>query len=469
MIRITARRFRITIFFVNIYYRAISLTASLVVSSYLASCKLSVECSVLDQSCSPPAWLLSGGRTPLIAATAADGRHSLYVSANGKVRAWGNGILGQLGYNGTADVGDTQATSIISMGDIAIGGSAIYAAAGSTHSCVVLSTGSVRCWGEGTNGRLGYNSTANIGDTVSSSILLAGDVPLGGNAVQVSCGFGFSCALLDNGAVRCWGYGNSGRLGTNAGTDVGDTPATSIINTGDTPIGGTVTQISAGLNHACALLANGAVRCWGTGSNGQLGYNATANVGDSLATSILNAGDVPVGGTVKQIAAGRLHTCALLTTGTLRCWGDNPSGQLGYNTTTAVGTSVGNSIILTGDVPVGDTVLQVAGGDFHTCALLSTGAVRCWGDNAIGQLGYNNTANVGNAPANSIINAGDVPLGGRAISITAGEGYTCALLTTGSVRCWGSGTNGRLGYNSTANVGDSPSTSIQTAGDVPLR
>lgn len=436
----------------------------------VTDCALPADCRVTDVSCSPQAALLFlRERYPQVSASPADGNHALYLFVDGRVRAWGSGANGKLGYNDTQNVGDAPARSIAIAGDVPLGGLATQLSAGDQHSCALLQSGAVRCWGANTNGQLGYNNTISLGGSPAASIISAGDVPLGGTAVQVAAGYGFSCALLTTGSVRCWGYGNSGRTGYNIVTDTGTSAGTSIINSGDLAIGGPVKQISAGLGHACALLTSGAVRCWGAGGNGQLGHNNTANVGDTPGTSILNAGDIPVGESVVQIAAGRLHTCALLVTGAVRCWGDNPSGQLGYNSITPVATNAGNSIINTGDVPIGGIATQIATGDFHTCALLTTGAVRCWGDNAPGQLGYNSTTNVGNSAAASIINAGDVPVGGRAVSIAAGGGFTCAVLATGATRCWGGSPLGQLGYNSTANVGNSPAASILNAGDVPVQ
>lgn len=343
----------------------------------LAQCRISSDCRLTDISCSPAAALLFLRQMyPQVSASPADGSHTLYVFTDGRIRAWGSGANGKLGYNDTQNVGDSTTRSIAIAGDVPLGGLAAQAAAGDQHSCALLQSGAVRCWGSNVNGQLGQNNTLPLGNSPASSIISAGDVPLGGTAVQVAAGYGFSCALLTAGNVRCWGYGNSGRTGYNITTDTAVTPATSIINTGDVPIGGTVTQISAGLGHACALLTTGSVRCWGAGGNGQLGHNNTALVGDTPGTSIINAGDVPVGNSVQQIAAGRLHTCALLVNGAVRCWGDNPSGQLGYNHTNPVATNAGNSIVIIGDVPVGGIVTQIATGDFHTCALLTNGAVR---------------------------------------------------------------------------------------------
>ncbi|MCE9600493.1 MAG: hypothetical protein K8S54_21220 [Spirochaetia bacterium] len=432
-------------------------------------CKVDVDCYKLDPLCGANLLLLySTQNYPYINASPGDGAHAIFLSVDGRVRAWGLGSSGQLGYNNTSNVGDSANTSIIRAGDVPVGGSVVQVAAGNLHSCALMANGAVRCWGSNVNGQLGQNNTTSLGNSAATSIISAGDISLGGVATQITAGYGFSCALLTTGNVRCWGYGNSGRLGYSAATDVAVSPATSILATGDVPVGGSVRQISAGLGHTCALLTTGAVRCWGVGSSGELGYSNTNIVGNAPASSIINAGDVPVGASVEQIAAGRLSTCALLTTGAVRCWGSNPSGQLGYNNTTNVGDSPASSIINAGDVPLGGRATQVVMGDFHACALLTTGSVRCWGDGAPGQLGYNSATNVGNSAASSIVNAGDVPLGGKAVRITAGEGFTCAILTTGGVRCWGGNGSGMLGYNHTANVGNSAAASIILSGDVPI-
>ena len=206
-------------------------------------------------------------------------------------------------------------------------------------------------------------------------------------------------------------------------------------------------------------MSGGAVRCWGSGINGTLGYNATANVGDGIGLSIVAAGDVPIGASATQIAAGGGHTCALLAGGAVRCWGTGGSGQLGHDATATIGAA--------GDIPVGGTVTQVVAGNARTCALLTSGAVRCWGDGALGQLGYDATANVGDGSGASILVAGDVPLGGTATAVAARGDHTCALMQNGAPRCWSDGSTGQLGHDAVANIGDGGA-SIIAAGDIPL-
>jgi alpha-tubulin suppressor-like RCC1 family protein len=247
--------------------------------------------------------------------------------------------------------------------------------------------------------------------------------------------------------VRCFGNGSLGRLGYASENDLGDneTPATA----GDLEIGGAVVQLAAGGDHSCVVLDKGAVRCWGSGIEGQLGYGNFDNIGDDETPAF--AGDVNLGGLATQVVTGSLHTCALLDNGAVRCWGNNLSGQLGYGNTTSIGGV--NTPAQVGDIPLGATATQLAAGRFHTCALLDTGNVRCWGNNFEGQLGYGNTLFIGDNETPET--AGDVDLGGATVvQIGAGAAHTCALLDTGAVRCWGAAFFGRLGTGNEINIGD---------------
>ena len=162
----------------------------------------------------------------------------------------------------------------------------IQIAAGGDHTCALLDTGAVRCWGFGSDGRLGYGNTDNIGENETPASV--GDVDVGGTVLQIAAGGSHTCALLVGGAVRCWGVGSDGRLGYGNTDDIGDdeTPASA----GDVVVGGTVTQIAAGTNHTCAVLVGGAVRCWGRGDVGALGYGNPNNIGDNETPA--SAGDV---------------------------------------------------------------------------------------------------------------------------------------------------------------------------------
>ena len=311
--------------------------------------------------------------------------------------------------------------------------------AGGSHTCALLHTGAVRCWGANPFGGLGYGNFNRIGDDEVPAV--AGDVPLGGVGVDVEVGSGYTCALLDDGGVRCWGGGLGDPLGYGAGELIGDDEFPS--DAGDVPLGGPAIQVSAGTTHTCVVLSSHAVRCWGMAGSGQLGYGDTNDCW--LAST---AGDVPLGGVAVQVAVGGTHTCAVLDTGAIRCWGLGSYGRLGYGNTETIGDDEYPSDA--GDVPLGATAVQVSAGWAHTCVLLGSGAVRCWGDGSSGQLGYGNTEDIGDDELPAA--AGDVPLGGMAVQISAGGDHTCALLDTGAVRCWGYGAYGQLGYGNTESI-----------------
>jgi len=390
-----------------------------------------------------------GGTVVQLAAGAA---HTCAVLSAGTVRCWGDGEFGQLGYGNTNAIGDDETPA--SAGDVPVGAAVVQTVTGGRHTCALLDTGGVRCWGDGAAGQLGHSNINAIGDNETPAS--AGDVPIGGIAVQLAAGDAHTCALLGTGAVRCWGNGSSGRLGYGNTNTIGDNEPPA----GDVVVGGTVVRLVAGRQHTCALLDTGKVRCWGDGADGQLGHGNTNAIGDNETPA--SAGDVPVGGTVVQLAAGDSHTCALLDTGTVRCWGLGLSGRLGYGNTNTIGDN--ETPASAGDVAVGGTVVQIAAGNDSTCARLATGAIRCWGAGAVGQLGYGNTNDIGdNEPPAS---ASDVLVGGLVVQIAAGGLHACALLDTGAVRCWGEGASGQLGYGNTNAIGDNETPA--SVGDVSV-
>jgi len=224
------------------------------------------------------------------------------------------------------------------------------------------------------------------------------------------------------------------------------------VQASDVNVLASVTQITAGDDHTCALLDSGVVRCWGWGGVGQIGYGNIDSIGDNETPA--TSGDVDVGGTVTQIDAGDARTCAVLDTGNLRCWGSGLFSNLGYgNPNSNVGDN--ETPASAGSVDIGGTITQVAAGTFHTCALLTTGDVRCWGNGGQGRLGYGNTTIIGDDETPAL--AGNVNVGGTTTQIVAGKHHTCVLLDTDTVRCWGLGTNGRLGYGNTSTIGDNES------------
>jgi alpha-tubulin suppressor-like RCC1 family protein len=398
----------------------------------------------------------TGGVQQLASASA----HTCALLSHGGVRCWGWGAYGVLGYKNEDDVGDDETPA--SVGDVNVGGKVTQIAASSQHTCALLEGGRVRCWGSGTEGALGYGNYDSIGDNETPAD--AGDVEVGGKVVQLATGMQHVCALLDTGAVRCWGEGGSGQLGY-ARIDwvgVGDKPYEKPYMAGEVYVGGKVVELAAGGNNTCARLESGAVRCWGSCNYGQCGYGNTKNIGDDETPAW--AGNIDLGGTATQIAVASQSVCAVLTGGRLRCWGMGENGLLGYGKTDAIGDNELPSSA--GDVDVGGTVMLVRCGDTHCCAVLEGGALRCWGRNAYGELGYGHTRDIGDneTPAS----AGDVRVGGPVVDVAPGQSTTCALLVGGTVRCWGVDGSGELGYGRPLGgpIGDDEYP--ESAGDVPV-
>ena len=404
------------------------------------------------------------GAPRLAAARIAAGNfHTCALLSNGTVRCWGNGARGQLGYANATVIGDDPNETPDTVGpvDLGAGRTAVAITAGGAHTCAVLDNGDVRCWGDNGVGQLGYGNTIRVGDTETPGSVGPVNLGPGRTAIAIGAGTDHTCAVLDNGDVRCWGLGGAGRLGygneTTIGNDPGETPDT--VGPVDLGAGRTAVAITAGVAHTCAVLDNGDVRCWGGGGSGRLGYGSIEAIGDTETPGSVGPVDLGAGRTAVAIAAGAEHTCAVLDNGDTRCWGEAEVGQLGYGSTEDIGDEANETPGDIGPVNLGAnrTAVAITAGEDHTCGVLDTGAVRCWGAGVFGELGYGPAPIVvGDQPNETPANFGPVNLGaGRtALAITAGPVHTCAVLDNGTVRCWGEGDLGRLGYGSTDDIGD---------------
>jgi alpha-tubulin suppressor-like RCC1 family protein len=376
--------------------------------------------------------------------------HSCAGFDDGSLRCWGGGQY--IGSGEGTTIGDNETPN--ATGPVDIGGDVVEFTAGWYHTCALLGAGNVRCFGVGSPGTLGYANTNDIGDNeVPAS---AGDVSVGGRVRHIAAGPTHACAVLENGEVRCWGNNDRKQLGYAGGAPVGDdeTPA----SVGSVNVGVAVAQVAGGLGHTCVLSTDGDVRCWGTGSGGRLGYGNMSDIGDDETPA--SAGNVNIGGKATQIVAGSTHTCVLLVNGRVRCWGRGDLGALGYGNANNIGDD--EIPASAGLVDVGGTVIELAAGNQATCALLAGGTVRCWGSGEQGQLGYANTENIGDDETPASV--GDVNIGGPVTHVAVGFLHVCATLETGAVRCWGRGSTGALGYGNVMDIGDNEPPA--SAGDV---
>ncbi|MFN3202042.1 MAG: fibrinogen-like YCDxxxxGGGW domain-containing protein [Bradymonadia bacterium] len=399
-----------------------------------------------------------------------DRHHSCVVSTTGALYCWGANASGQLG-QGDANLRGNDANEMganLSAVSLGTGRTATRVAIGDDHTCALLDDASVKCWGDNASGQLGQGSTSTLGDGANEmgDNLTAVDLGTGLAAMAVAAGNTHSCALITDGRVKCWGANDFGQLGLGDTTVRGDDANEMGDNLPfvDLGTGRTATALSAGAHHTCALLDDASVKCWGANDFGQLGQGNTAIRGDDINDmgDLLPAVALGTGRTALDLTTGADHSCALLDNGRLKCWGYNGSGQLGQGDTAHRGdgaNEMGDNLAvidLGGAVGAGLTVLAVAAGDDHTCALRDDNTVKCWGANISGQLGLESTDTLGDA-ANEMGNAlatVDLGTGRTAGALGAGSDHTCAVLDNNTLVCWGLNQHGQLGQGVTTWWGD---------------
>jgi alpha-tubulin suppressor-like RCC1 family protein len=286
-----------------------------------------------------PAINLGVGRSPVSVAVGRDS-HTCVLLDNGTVKCWGYNAYGQLGLGDVSNRGDSagEMGDALPAVDLGLGRTASAIAVGADHSCALLDDATVKCWGYNEYGQLGLGDRRNRGDDPGEmgDALPAVDLGTGRVAIAITAGAHHTCALLDNATMKCWGWNLDGQLGVGtggvysaigwAGHQMGDALPAIPLGTGRT-----VRSIGAGYYSNCALLDNGAAKCWGDNGYGQAGIGNTIPVGTRPGQmgDNLQAVDLGTGRSAAILAVGHDHVCAVLDNGTLKCWGHNGSGSLG--------------------------------------------------------------------------------------------------------------------------------------------
>lgn len=324
--------------------------------------------------------------------------------SGGGVRCWSSDVTG------------------LSSGVTAISG-------GDAHACAIRNGGAV-CWGTNGSGQLGNGSYTASTSPVAVTALSSG-------VTSISAGSAHTCAVA-GGVVRCWGSGGDGRLGHGALT-ASNTPVS-------VAIPATVTQVAAGGRHTCALTSTGDVYCWGLNLSAQLGIDpaTTRDCGtDFFDTECKSSpGKVTSISGAVALAAGSEHSCAIVAGGNVKCWGGNRWNEV---TTAQCKRSYNDICLAPKDSLAGKVASAIVAGNEHTCALVSGGAVWCWGYNDYGEIGNGTSGHYGAAPATAIAS------GAQAIASSAGARHNCALVSGGGVKCWGYNSGGQLGDGTRTN------------------
>lgn len=288
-------------------------------------------------------------------------------------------------------------------------------AAGTYHTCALTTAGGVLCWGGNEEGQLGDGTRVERHTPAPVS-------GLSGGITAIAAGESHTCGISVAGALWCWGDNRSGQLGDGT-TVIRDRPIAVV------GLSERVTAVSAGFSHTCALTETGAVWCWGNNYEGQLGTGSSAD------QSLTPAPVAGLGSGVSAIGGGYAHSCAVQADGAVVCWGRNVEGQLGDGTRTTRRSPVPV-------VGMGAAVVRLSvSGDGHTCAVTTAGALKCWGENGVGQLG-DGTFTRRLTPVDVI------GLTGGVVAVGGGQAHTCARLSGDGIKCWGANGQGQLGDGS---------------------
>ena len=340
-----------------------------------------------------------GYQNDLVLDLASGGQSNCVIMGDESVKCWGSNVYAQLGLGNDNNMGDETGEMGLALPSLNLGTTAKTAkirhvAVGRWHGCATFSDGRAKCWGYHGNelGELGIgsgrgvlivgNQSSEMGDELEYVKIGASD-----RVRKIALRHEFSCALFEDHSVKCWGANESGQIGIGSNEkaiasngDLGE-------NMKSVELGGLAKDIAVGDNHACAILVGGTLICWGKNDYGQLGIDSTTN-----ATS---PQEVKLGQKVQQVDLNHRHTCAVLVGGDVKCWGRGGAGALGQKNLETIGDGLdadGNTVKeIPGLDPIdlnGQKALQVAVGRDHSCVLLESGQVTCWGYNGYGQLGW---------------------------------------------------------------------------------
>lgn len=397
--------------------------------------------------------------TPVLQASAGI-EHSCAVRPDGIVKCWGNNSAKKLGTLTPLGSSGFSATPV-NVAQTADGLSAAFLVqAGYQHTCAIHQNGDVYCWGQNTYGQLGVGDTTDR--ATPTKVAFPAAAPC--SATRLSAGLNYSCAVCTDRSVRCWGSNYQGQLGK-SDLPVGTTAAYSTPVKVDLPASETAIDISGGYETTCTGTSSGKVYCWGGNKLGQAKPKMQANglcptCSGPATCSSPTPTQVDLGGSAmttvptfgSMIATATNHSCAVLQTGAVRCWGQPQQGRLGVG----VYSDDPFSEMSCRDPQVVDNLdgstsskqaFSVATGEAFSCASTRDRRGKCWGANDSGQLG----AGIPAAPSSPRFSPVDLSLGTNSIGgVSANRGiHACAVSNTGdTLLCWGGDGSGRLGDDS---------------------
>ncbi len=379
--------------------------------------------------------------------------HSCTLDSAGRVKCWGNAETGRLGLGDLESRGDEPGEMGENLPVVELGQRVRHVAAGASHTCAILEDLTVKCWGDNTSGCLGLGDEAARGASPNDVPELLPAVDLSPfSPMAIAAGEAHTCVLRTDNEVQCWGENAQGQLGVGDTGDRGDEPTE--MGKALPPValgaGRHAEVLALGARHSCVLMIDGDVKCWGDNEKGQLGQGDTQNRGDDPNELGDSLAPVDLGGRALGIAAGEAHTCAVLEDGAVKCWGTNDYGELGIGSNEHRGDHLvnGKLALVPVNLGAGNAAYALVAGKYHTCALLKDQSVKCWGANGKGQLGVGYLFGaLGDLVSEMGDNLPRIDLGAgkSVIGLMAGDLHTCALLDDYTLKCWGDNEHGQLG------------------------
>ncbi len=359
--------------------------------------------------------------------------HACALLEDGRVKCWGRNDLGQLGIGDTESRGDeaSELGKALPSVDFGAGEYAVEIAAGTAHTCARLASGAVRCWGDNGYGRVSPATTPSLGSNQGDVANASLHFNLNSESAEALFVGSYASCVKTSSRVRCWGE-VAGKMWKGEDVTLPTAPATSL---------------SPGNNPACALSNRNQLYCWSSVNDAcQLGECGLVN------HTAPNNPPIPLPFVPSATYTAQRHACARSSAGEFVCWGANNYAQLGTGNTNP------GQAPLAFRVPTGRAVIDAALGDYHTCVVFDDATVRCVGQNYTGALARTGQGVWGSQPEDvgEGLAACRIGVGRRVRKVAIGGQFTCVLLETGRVLCFGQNSYGQLGLGHTIQTGTAP-------------
>ncbi|HEY5025275.1 MAG TPA: hypothetical protein VII76_09885 [Acidimicrobiales bacterium] len=385
---------------------------------------------------------------------AADSDAWCAILTSGGVDCWGGNDTGDLGVGSTSgpQICSTGYPCSTTPRPIGISATSLVGS-WSGNFCAILTSGGVDCWGDNAFGQVGIGTTSGP-ETCDGSPCSSTPMSVGISATSLASDKLSYCAILTSGGVDCWGSNSGGDLGIGTTGGPNMCPGRGLLpepcSTRPVSTAISATSLAAGPGNYCAILTSGMVDCWGSNSRDELGDGSNTGP-DACVDGPCSTRPVSTGVAATSVVSDGNSSCAILTSGKVDCWGSNGTGDLGDGTTGGPDSCDAGQPCSATPVSVGISATSLITDGRGYCAILTSSRLDCWGSNDSGDLGIGTTVGPETCYYNLPCSTTPVSTGLSATSVDSDEAGFCAILTSGAADCWGNNYHGELGDNTTMN------------------